>query len=244
VAQVSALLLLLLSLPALAKDKPSLADTQEWTHLASVWHLMIDHSAVVIYSPERFKEMAPEMERAEVELTSLVTRGLLSAETGQGLREVFEARYEYIQDHCYPTSRELEHSELTAAEVASHWVTEMQLSTLRDAYRSGEPDRKTLDLIAGVLSRELTFQRQVAALEADQARERQTLTEKDARKEAVDWNKFEIESTRRRALLIESYHGRNLPRDRAIQRLVPSLMDLTKTQPVNSAAVYPFPRVL
>ena len=135
-------------------------------------------------------------------------------------------------------------SDLASSARASHWVVEMQLSLLREAYRGGEPDRKAVEAIASTLTRELSFLRGVSSLEAEQAKAKQALTEKEARSEAVDWGKFEAENSRQRLLLVDSYHGRNQPRNHAVQRLVPFLMDLTKTQPVNSAAVYPFPRVL
>ena len=204
-----------------------------------LWHQLLDHSSGVIYGPERFKAAASDLDKVEAGIAALVSRKLLSQETGDRLRGLFQARYQYLQDRCYPTSDKTTVTAQEAARRASDWVMELQFNLLRQQGRQGPVGRELLDAIHTNLARELTFQQRLADLEQEQARRREALAKKEEQKEPVDWTRFESESTQRWLSLYDAYQSRALRPDRTTSRLIPYLVDLTTAQPPDAAADQP-----
>ena len=232
--------LLVLALPLPAKDSRSaLQDTVEWGRMVLLWHCLLDHSSSVIYDPERFKAAAPDLDKVDAGIAALVSRKLLSQDAGDRLRGLFQARYRYLQDRCYPASAASEADSREAARRASHWVMELQFNLLRQQSRQGPVGRELRDAIHTNLARELTFQQRLADLEQEQARRREALAKKEEQKEPVDWTRFESESTERWLSLYNAYQNRALREDRTASRLVPYLVDLTTAQPPDAAADQP-----
>lgn len=220
-----------------ANDKPALQDTVAWGRIVTVWHIMIDHSSGAIFSSERLQAILPQLDQAEAAITELVSQQLLPQEVGEELRRVLHSRRQYIQGRCYPTSARSDLTQAEATRSASHWVMEMQYSLLRQQSPSIQLDPKLRDAIRANLERELSFQRQLADLEAKQEQRRQALTqEQEERETRVDWNQFEEKCAREWRSLFAAYQERRVPVDRATRRLVPYLMDLTTSQPPGGLA--------
>ncbi len=233
-----ALALVLLAVTAGLADKntPAMQNTVEWGRLVSFWHLLLDHSSGTVYSPERFTDAAPKLDTAESDINSLVVKKLLPQDLGEPLRRVFRARYEYLQERCYPSTGHVSQSSTEAVESASHWVVEMQFTLLRRQTRAGKSDRKLLEAIQANLTTELAFQQAAADLKRQDTQEREALTKKEAEKEKVDWSQFDARCAKRWQSLLAAYGKRQPPRDRALPRLVGLVMDLTDAQPPDTSA--------
>ncbi len=213
-----------LSLPALAKPKDDYHNTPAWTRLVTLWHLVLDHSSGVVYSPDRFKELGTRLDRADTDVRTLEAKGL-PKEVGDGLVWMLRARYAYVKDRCYGATQTAKQDDLESAEAASEWVVEMQLGVLRDQCGPGSSNAKLEGAVRRNLVTELTFQHGLQAVRGGQ-----TAGAEEGKDEAAQ-AKLAQEATRRKQTLLAAYERRDLPRDRTIQTLVPYLVELTKAQP-------------
>jgi hypothetical protein len=226
------LALLLFAPSARAAETPAYQNTVEWGRLVRLWHELLDHSSGAAYDPARFREAAPDLDRADGDLAALVARKLLSAEIGEGLRGLFHARYQYVRERCYPTSARSAQTSTEALRAASCWVVELQISLLRQQSRLGSPDRKLLAAVEANLTTELSFQRGLDNMEAEQQRQREALLKQaDGKSEQVDWSKFNLAAGKQFEQLVQAYQTRSLPRDRTTPRLIPYLFALTQATP-------------
>ena len=220
----------LLPSSGIAKEKISIQNTVEWNHLVSLWHVMLDHSSNVIYSPERFKEVAPLLERADTDITALITKGVVTKDTGESLRWIFHTRHDYIKDQIYGVTATRQQDNLQAAASASQWTVEMQLDVLRQLYRSDTPDKKLLEAVRSNLTLELTFQRRLTIVQGTVA-QTETASSEDTKQSDAAQVKQAQDAHKQRQSLMQAYEKRKLPRDRAVQDLLPYIFELTKAQP-------------
>ena len=223
-----ALLLFSVANVALASSQPPLEGTPEWGRLGELWNVLTDHSSGAVYSSERFQELAPGLDRADADLTGLIGQKRLPAEAGEALRGLFHARYRYISEYCYLARPRSERTGYDAAQSASRWVVELQLSLLRDQLRAPTPDAKSVRGAEANLAAELMFLRECTSLSDSLTRSRKALTAKEEQHEKVDWQAFERERLRRETSLLELYRTRRLRPDRAMRRLAPYLVSLIR----------------
>ena len=211
-----------------AKGKLSVEGTAEWGRLGELWKVMLDHSSGIIYSPERFRKLTPNMSRADADLTALIAQKRLPAEAGEALRRLFHARYSYITDHHYLAQSQQNRTAFVSAQQTSQWVIEMQLALLRKQYGAAPPDEKLRKGGEAALAFELAFQQQCAALSDELEQRRKKLTEKEAQQQPVDWNSLEEARRRRETALHASYQARRISFDRGLRRLMPYVLSLTQ----------------
>lgn len=222
---LAAALALLLSLGADARgaDPTALRETAEWGRLVTLWHTLLDHSSNRILSRARFAELAKDMERAEDDISALVAREALSAETGATLRWVLHRRYQYLSDQHYSLRSRVFMEEGEAAAVAAGWLIEHHLEAMRVMGSEGRGRSE--------LAYQLGFLHHLGKFEEEVERRRQKLEREESEGGRVDWQAFDNECHRRRNLLLRAYRTQRLPRVRSVEDVLPHLIALTTTQP-------------
>ncbi len=224
--------------PALAKAKAKedYRNTREWVRLGRVWHALLDHSSGAVYSPERFRELAAEVEQSEAGIHSLDARGLLPHEVAVGLRWVLRLRYDYLKERGYNTPREGRFDTMESAEAGSLWTIEMQLSLLRPQPQAAPLEAKLQAAVRTNLVTELTFQRGLEQVRQELAQREQAIPKEEAENGAAR-AKLAQESLQREGALLEARSRRRLTRDRMVENLMPYLLDLTQTLPQRDAVM-------
>jgi len=220
------------SASGLAARKPTLERTPEWGRLVILWHTMLDHSAEVIYSAARLRELAGQMDQMDADAAGLVKLGLLAVPVAANLSRLFHDRYEYIATRHYTTESQVKLTGLEAAAATAHWIVELQFAVLRRGLRA---DGAPVDAAAieSTISYELSFLREYDRFEAEGESRRQALLEQQAAGKEVDLKAFEDECERRRLRLLEAYHNRSIRPSRSVKALLPYLVALTRCRPAS-----------
>lgn len=206
---------------------PQLPSAPEWLRLASLWQTMLDHSSNAIYSPTRFRELAKDVDAIDVDLTSLVKRGLVSKPISEELAHLFHVRYSYLLEHHYTEESNITVTDLEAAVLTSRWVVELQLTTARRAAQTPGADPGTIPGAEDVMVRELSFLREYEEFQDQAEKRRQALADRQAAGENVDFRPFERERITRGMHLLDAYRSRKIPTSRAVREVMPYLISLT-----------------
>lgn len=216
---------------AAARQTPgALLDTEEGPRLVRLWHDMLDHSSDRIYSPTLFRELADDLEAAEVDLAALCKRRVLDESCGKELARLFRLRYGYINDWHYTTQSTLRLSGGEAARKTALWIVELQLVVLRRPPTSKAEEELAQAAVRNI-GYELTFVHHLDEFEAESDRRRMELRERADAGEDVDLEAFENEYLVRRGLLLLAYSQHKLRRVRSVDEILPYLVALTRTEP-------------
>ncbi len=217
----------------------ALEKAPEWQQLAALWQAMLDHSSNVIYSPERFQELAKDMDAVETQAAALVKRGLLPAGAAPDLTRLFHDRYEYLRTRHYTTDSHVGLTAGEAAAVTSQWIIELQLAGARQVNPDPREDRAALSRAEASIVYELGFLTAYQKLESEAQTRRKELLDEQAAGKEVDLKALDNDCERRRNLLLEAYRGRSLRAPRSVRSLMPYLTSLTRLRPPSPPAVSP-----